>query len=137
MKKLTISSLMYLSKTNNEQFKEFDTSLPLRMVQMTAEECKALCDAIGLQYVPGYENRVIERVTSTETPDRMGDIVRAAGIDNKAYRKNPVVLFAHDHRNLPIGASLQEAMFNNSTTKGNVSCRCLVVVDLKGNCFLL
>ena len=79
-----------------------------RRVTMTQDECKKLCDKIGLKYNTGYENRVIERVTTTESPDRYGDIVRAKGVDNTNYRKNPVVLFAHDHGDFPVGRSLKE-----------------------------
>lgn len=40
---------------------------------------------------------------STETRDRHGDVVRSRGILLKHFRKNPVVLFAHDARQPPIG----------------------------------
>jgi hypothetical protein len=79
-----------------------------KRVQMTAAQCERMCEKIGLRYLPGYENRVIERITTTEAPDRYGDIVRAKGIDNENYRKNPVVLFAHDSGDLPVGMSLKE-----------------------------
>lgn len=46
------------------------------------------------------------RIT-TEQPDRMGDIVVAAGMDAKNYLKNPVVLYGHDSRSLPIGKTVQ------------------------------
>lgn len=111
--KIDLASLTFKTKTTLPQIKAFDPSLPMRVVQMSADDCKRLCDAIGLEYVPGYENRVIERITTTETPDRMGDIVRATGIDISNYRKNPVVLFAHDSRNLPVGQSLKEFITND------------------------
>jgi HK97 family phage prohead protease len=43
-------------------------------------------------------------VASDESPDRHGDIVRAAGWDLKQYRRNPIVLFGHDH-SLPVGVT--------------------------------
>lgn len=79
-----------------------------RRVEMSEDECRKLCDKNGLRYSPGYENRVIERVTTTEASDRYGDIVRAKGIDNTNYRKNAVVLFAHNHGDFPVGKSLKE-----------------------------
>jgi len=79
-----------------------------RRVEMTPDECKKLCEKCGLRYVPGYESRVIERVTTTELPDRYGDIVRAKGIDNANYRKNAVVLFSHNHGDFPVGKSIKE-----------------------------
>lgn len=45
-----------------------------------------------------------EFVASDETPDRYGDIVMADGWDLKNYRKNPIVLFGHQHNN-PVGIS--------------------------------
>lgn len=41
------------------------------------------------------EAREVTIAYSTESVDRDGDIIRQRGIDLKAFRKNPVVLFAH------------------------------------------
>ena len=49
------------------------------------------------------DNRTITAIGSLEKTDRDKDIVKVAGINVKAYKKNPVVLFAHGHRDLPIG----------------------------------
>lgn len=38
--------------------------------------------------------------------DRMGDIIRAAGWRLAAYRRNPVALWAHDDKSLPIGRTV-------------------------------
>jgi len=79
-----------------------------RRVELTADQCKKLCEKSGLRYQTGYEGRVIERVTTTEAADRYGDIVRAKGIDNMNYRKNAVVLFSHNHGDFPVGKSIKE-----------------------------
>jgi len=79
-----------------------------RIVSLTEDECRKLCDDIKLKFIPGYEKRVIERITTTESPDRDGDIVRAKGIDNKNYRLNPVVMFAHNKSDFPVGQSVKE-----------------------------
>jgi phage head maturation protease len=42
-------------------------------------------------------------VASDESVDRYGDIIRANGWQLDAYRKNNVLLFAHQSRNLPVG----------------------------------
>lgn len=42
-------------------------------------------------------DRQIRVVVSTGDVDREGDIIEPNGIDFTAYRKNPVVLFQHDH----------------------------------------
>jgi HK97 family phage prohead protease len=51
------------------------------------------------------DNTLISFV-STAAVDRMGDIIEQEGIDLKHYRKNPVVLWAHDYATPPIGKSL-------------------------------
>jgi HK97 family phage prohead protease len=42
-------------------------------------------------------------VASDETVDRYGDVIRANGWQLDAYRKNPVLLYGHNSRDLPIG----------------------------------
>ncbi len=55
--------------------------------------------------MPGPEDlQDLRRFTiTTEAVDRDGDIIVASGMDLTNYRKNPVVLWAHDYRALPIG----------------------------------
>lgn len=45
---------------------------------------------------------LVSFIASTASEDRMGDVIRQDGWDLKAYKKNPVVLFGHDHSK-PIG----------------------------------
>lgn len=52
------------------------------------------------------EEMSVVHFISTENADRYGDIVRADGMNDKHYSKNPVVLFGHDHNSFPIGKSL-------------------------------
>jgi hypothetical protein len=104
---------LYLKKTDSKeiQHKGMPGGIGVpTLVKLTADKCKELCDESGLEYLPGYENRVIERIVTTEAPDRDGDIVRAKGIDNRSYRKNPVILFAHNKGSIPIGNSIKEWM---------------------------
>ncbi len=44
---------------------------------------------------------------SVESEDRAGDLVLASGWDLRAYERNPVVLWAHQHLSPPIGRSLR------------------------------
>lgn len=46
-------------------------------------------------------------VISTASPDRDNDVVEVAGWQLENYRKNPVVLWAHDYRALPIGKAIE------------------------------
>jgi HK97 family phage prohead protease len=51
---------------------------------------------------PKLGEREIGLVISTKNPDRDKDTMEAEGWDLRNYRKNPVVLWAHDYRSLPI-----------------------------------
>ncbi len=48
-------------------------------------------------------DRTLEFIGSSETRDRMGDIVRADGWQLENYMKNPVFLWAHQYDQPPIG----------------------------------
>lgn len=49
------------------------------------------------------KRKAVTFVASTGSTDRMGDIIEQDGILLKNYKRNPVHLFAHDSRGLPIG----------------------------------
>jgi len=42
------------------------------------------------------ENHIIESIITTDTTDRYNEIIIPSGIQTSKYRKNPVVLWAHD-----------------------------------------
>jgi phage head maturation protease len=48
-------------------------------------------------------------VMTSETPDRLGDIIRMDGVDIAQFMRNPVAFFSHDSASWPIGkwANLQ------------------------------
>ncbi len=95
------------SKTKTEKQQRIKAAAKPSIVKMSSDECKALCKSVGLEYLEGYEKRVIEHVISDETSDRVGDIMRAKGVDIENYVKNPVILFVHNGRTFPIGKSLK------------------------------
>lgn len=78
-----------------------------KKVQMDAGTCKALCKEAGIEYLEGYEGRIYEVLVTDQTPDRMGDVIAAAGVDLKNYKKNPVILFSHDSKSVPVGSSIK------------------------------
>lgn len=78
-----------------------------RAVKLSAGDCQALCKLIGLTYLKGYESRVLEYTITNETPDRYGDIVRAAGVDLTNFKREPVVHLAHDTHRFPVANSLK------------------------------
>ena len=46
---------------------------------------------------------IYEAMVSMETKDRDGDVLVSDGADLTNYRRNPVVLWAHDYKQLPVG----------------------------------
>lgn len=67
------------------------------------------------------EERSAIHFITTEDEDRMGDIVRADGMDASAFDKNPVVLFGHDYGSLPIGKSLWRKPATRNGVKGIIA----------------
>lgn len=67
-----------------------------------------VCDEVrALDVEPGHEQeaRSFEFAISTENPDRENDAIAVDGWLLDSYRKNPVVLWAHQHDGLPIAKS--------------------------------
>ena len=48
-------------------------------------------------------NGLVSFIASTDSVDRMGDRVRQDGWDLSQFKKNPVILWSHDHSIPPIG----------------------------------
>ena len=49
------------------------------------------------------DQRIIDAVITTTATDRDGDVIETKGIEINNFLKNPVVLFAHDTNQLPVG----------------------------------
>lgn len=78
------------------------------LVKMGEEACKGFCDAIGVEYLKGYENRVVEYVLTDATTDRAGDKILPEGVMWKDfYPENPVIMVSHDLQKLPVGKALK------------------------------
>lgn len=60
---------------------------------MTEKQVRAFAGGV----TKAVGERQVRVVVSTPTVDRSGDVVEVGGIDLTAYRKNPVVLYQHDH----------------------------------------
>jgi HK97 family phage prohead protease len=61
--------------------------------------------------------RTLTALVSTATIDRSGEVLLPEGADLTAFRKNPVVLFAHNYQEPPIG----KALWVKKTAQGIVS----------------
>lgn len=72
---------------------DFDAGGTLLRKQFACDEVRTINE----------EKRTIDFIISTASNDRMNDTIAVDGWDLKAYKKNPVVLFAHDSREPPIG----------------------------------
>lgn len=47
--------------------------------------------------------RQLKFVVTTATPDRENDVLVTTGVDTANYERNPVVMWAHDYRQMPVG----------------------------------
>ncbi len=59
------------------------------------------------------ESRTLVFTISTDSVDRHGDSVSIDGWTLENFRKNPVVLWAHDYRSMPVAKSLSEWVEGN------------------------
>lgn len=51
--------------------------------------------------------RQIKVIAASGRADRAGDIVNVEGIDLKNFKKNPVILYGHDHYGLPVAKAVK------------------------------
>jgi HK97 family phage prohead protease len=58
-------------------------------------------------------DRVFHFIASDGSIDRMGDVIAPQGWQLSAFRKNPVVLFAHDSASLPCGRAVDVGIEGN------------------------
>jgi HK97 family phage prohead protease len=57
------------------------------------------------KFIEEQERTIVHYIT-TKAVDRFGDKIYPEGMDDTDYRKNPIVLFAHDSSELTIGKNL-------------------------------
>jgi len=53
------------------------------------------------------EDRTVDFIATKEIIDRDGEILKVSGLTTANYKKNPVVLWAHDRRGLPVGKTVK------------------------------
>lgn len=96
-----------LQRKSEEQQTKLFASGKAGQVEMTAAKCQKLCDESGIEYQHGYEGRVLSYRVSDETQDRYGDVIEAKGANFDNYKKNPVIMFAHNYGSMPVGNSIK------------------------------
>lgn len=90
-------------KSAQAQTKTVPISTKSALISLKPAECRGMCEAIGTEYLEGYEERVLEYTLSDESIDRDGDIMIQAGADLSNFMKNPVVLVFHNGYTFPVG----------------------------------
>ena len=83
----------------------------MSLTEETREAADILTLGIALRGLQPAQ-RLAEFVASTDAVDTYGEIVDQGSWDLSAYVKNPVVLYAHNSRALPIGKSVDVAVRN-------------------------
>lgn len=66
------------------------------------------------------EDRTYEFTASTSNQDRDGEVIEASGWDLKNFKKNPVVMYAHDYRSLPVGKAPRVWVSSDGKLKNTV-----------------
>lgn len=74
---------------------------------VSKEDCLKMCKKINYVYQEGDESRIFQMVLSSESVDRMGDIVKYDGGIFDDYWPNPVIMPFHNTRTYPIGQMLE------------------------------
>lgn len=69
---------------------------------MSSQYKAVSCEVKAIEGQPG----VYEVMASTEAMDRQGDVLVSTGAQLDNYRRNPVVLWAHDYTRLPVAKTL-------------------------------
>jgi HK97 family phage prohead protease len=88
------------------QFRELVKTTPKDQPLDMAGYCVLAPHAPKLRAVGSENSRMIEFIVSTGDVDRENDTINPEGWDLKDYKKNPVVLWVHDHWSPPIGKAL-------------------------------
>ena len=65
------------------------------------------------------DDYTFEFTASTEAIDRDGEVIEAKGWDLKNFKKNPVIMYGHDYRSLPIGRA-SKVWVSEGTLKNHV-----------------
>ena len=83
--------------------------------------CKDYCGKAALSLdVKDGEREFVAKIT-IDTRDRDNEIIDPAGIDYKAYRKNPIILWSHNYTEPPIGKALWIKKWSDRDSGGHIA----------------
>lgn len=89
------------------------------MAKRTAPKIGEIVHRLSDIIPPADDSRVVRFEISDEVEDRVGDIITADGWQFDNFLKNPVVLWAHNPRELPIGR-VEQLMRSSTKTFADV-----------------
>jgi len=80
---------LYKAKSDTEkpQYKAFGSGKKPKRITMTVDQARKAADAIGVEFFPGFEGRVLRYTITDQTADRFGDVVLSKGMDSVNYEK--------------------------------------------------
>src|SRR5262245_32882101 len=95
-------------------------ALEARLRQLPSEDAFTLRrfgEASGVSELQPGERADVSWI-SEESPDRLGDVVIAAGMDDSHFQLNPIVTLNHAYDQPPIGRSLWRRKAREGTLRG-------------------
>lgn len=76
--------------------------------EMVKQLSRKLLESVEFSSTPEMDaKRQIRVVAASGKPDRSGDIVVTSGILLEEFKKNPIILWAHDHYGLPVAQAVE------------------------------
>jgi HK97 family phage prohead protease len=79
-----------------------------------SERAETLVRAEGTAEPVSPDSEAVTFVISTADVDRAGDTIAVKGWDTTEFERNPVVLWAHDHRAMPVGKAARVYVDGNA-----------------------
>lgn len=94
-------------KSTQKQTRESLIRVAPSTVNISKNEARRLTEKAGIEFLDGYESRVISYQITNESVDRFGDIVRMRGLDLTEFLTNSVVMLFHNYQGFPVGNAIK------------------------------
>ena len=113
-----LSDLAELYRDGLATARDFDGVKPEDVVAIKTEKAPRRRFVAEKAHDTDTESAVVVGVPiSTEDVDRVGDVIKQAGWQTENFKRNPVVLFAHNHCGLPIALATKSRRGQSVTGK--------------------